>query len=81
MKENGRFLQEKPVPEIHFKTRSVHYDKRTYILGSDFVTLTVLEGRYVKTGVNAGLIVGERRCAFMSSGSHKGAELVLRKNK
>jgi hypothetical protein len=41
MKENGRIPKGKPVPKINFKTTSVHYDKRTYALDGDFVTLTV----------------------------------------
>jgi hypothetical protein len=58
--------KEKPVPPwINFKTRFVHYDKQTYTLGDDFVTLTALKGKCVKAGVKAQLFVGETSAPFM----------------
>ena len=77
MKGNGRIQEEKPVPKINFKKMSVHYDKRTYTLKGESVSLTVLEGKRVK----AGLILCDHQRAILASGTPKEAELVLRKNK
>jgi hypothetical protein len=47
----------------------------------DVITFTVLEGKCVRAGVKAHLIVRETVAPFMLPEPQKGAEVVLRKEK
>jgi putative transposase len=73
-KELGRIKKAGPVPAIHFDHASVHFDKRTYTLKGDTLTLYTLSGRIMVT-----LQPGEHQRRILDSGLPKEAELVCRK--
>jgi len=61
------------VPLIRFNRATVHYDKRTYTLKGDALSLNTLEGR-----IRVALIPGEHQQRILKSGQPKEAELVFR---
>lgn len=75
-KELGRIKKDEPVPEINFKRASVHFDKRTYTLKGETVSLYTLDGR-----IEIALRPGPYQRQFMASGKAKEAELVCRKGR
>lgn len=75
-KELGRIRKDEPVPEIHFDRASVHFDKRTYTLKGEEVSLNTLNGR-----ITAILRMGDHQRQILTSGTAKEAELVLRNGK
>lgn len=70
----GRIRKDRPVPEIRFDRASVHFDKRTYTIKDETVSLYTLDGRIVVP-----MRMGEHQRRLLSSGKPKEAELVLRK--
>lgn len=70
----GRIRKDRPVPEIRFDRASVHFDKRTYTIKDETVSLYTLDGRIVIP-----MRMGEHQRRLLSSGKPKEAELVLRK--
>jgi putative transposase len=70
----GRIRQNEPVPEIRFDRGSVHFDKRTYTLKDERLSLYTLAGRAI-----ASLCLGEHQRRLLASGQSKEAELVFRK--
>jgi putative transposase len=72
----GRIKSDAPVPVIRFDRASVHYDKRTYTLKREAVSLYTLAGR-----ITAAMRLGEHQRRILQSGEPKEAELVLRKGK
>ncbi|HEX4599340.1 MAG TPA: transposase [Burkholderiaceae bacterium] len=73
-KELGRIPQRDPVPEIRFNRASVHFDKRTYTLKGDHVSLYTLAGR-----ITVSMRAGNHQRRILDGGAPKEAELVLRK--
>jgi putative transposase len=73
-KELGRLGKDVPVPLLHFGRASVHFDKRTYTLRGDTVSLYTLAGR-----ITVALRPGEHQRRILASGLPKEAELVCRK--
>lgn len=69
----GRLSKDKPVPTISFGKASVHYDKRTYTLKGDTLSLNTLSGR-----VRVGYKLGEHQRKILISGEAKEAELIHR---
>ena len=61
------------VPLIRFNRATVHYDKRTYTLKGDALSLNTLEGR-----IRVALRPGEHQQRILKSGQPKEAELVFR---
>ena len=62
------------VPHIHFKPKSVHYDKKTYTLkDKNTVSLSTLGKR-----VDAKLIWGKHQKALFEKGTPKEAELIFK---
>jgi putative transposase len=59
------------VPLVRFDRASVHYDKRTYTLKADALSLNTLEGR-----IRVALSPGEHQQRILKSGRPKEAELV-----
>lgn len=75
--EQNRILPNKPVPQIQFKKRSIHFDKRTYTLNKDqTVALYTLQGR-----ITVPFRMGEHQEKWLSAGVPKEAELVTKKGK
>jgi len=75
-KELGRIRREAPVPEIRFDRASVHFDKRTYTLKGDGVSLYTLAGR-----IAVPMRPGEHQRRILGGGTPKEAELLFRKGK
>lgn len=75
-KELGRIDKDEPVPAIRFDRASVHFDKRTYTLKGDSVSLYTLDGR-----ITVSLRPGEHQRRILSCGQPKEAELVFRNGK
>jgi putative transposase len=73
-KELGRIRKDTPVPAIRFDHASVHFDKRTYSLKDEMVSLYTLGGR-----IRVSLRTGEHQRRILESGTPKEAELVCRK--
>lgn len=69
----GGISKEQPVPAIHFRGRSVHYDKRTYRLKGYKVSLYTLAGRTTVV-----LIPGRHQRRLVQCGKPKEADLVFR---
>ena len=61
------------VPLTRFNRATVHYDKRTYTLKGDALSLNTLEGR-----IRVALRPGEHQQRILKSGQPKEAELVFR---
>ena len=70
----GRIRKDREVPEIRFDRASVHFDKRTYTIKDETVSLYTLDGR-----ITVPMRLGEHQRRLLSSGKPKEAELVLRK--
>jgi putative transposase len=64
------------VPLVRFDRASVHYDKRTYTLKADALSLNTLDGR-----IWVALSPGEHQQRILESGRPKEAELVHRKGR
>jgi IS605 OrfB family transposase len=75
-KELGRIRKDESVPEIRFDRASVHFDKRTYTLKGDGVSLNTLSGR-----ITVSMRPGEHQRRILVAGTPKEAELVLRKGR
>jgi putative transposase len=72
----GRIKSDAPVPRVRFDRASVHYDKRTYSLKGDSVSLYTLAGR-----TTVPMRLGEHQRRILQSGKPKEAELIVRKGK
>ncbi|MDE2261219.1 MAG: transposase [Gammaproteobacteria bacterium] len=70
----GRICKDTPVPSIRFDRASVHFDKRTYSLKDEIISLYTLGGR-----VSVSLRKGEHQRRILESGTPKEAELLCRK--
>ncbi|WP_231363719.1 transposase [Verrucomicrobium sp. 3C] len=68
------FRKDTPVPAISFQRASVHFDKRTYALKKNAVSLYTLGGRVIVP-----MRLGEHQRRILSFGRPKEAELVFRK--
>jgi len=75
-KELGRIKKDEPVPVVHFDRASVHFDKRTYAIKGERLSLYTLSGRIVVP-----MVLGEHQRRIMASGKAKEAELVCRKGR
>jgi putative transposase len=74
-KARGRISKD-AVPLVRFDRASVHYDKRTYTLKEDALSLNTLDGR-----IWVQLNPHEHQQRILTSGRPKEAELVFRKNR
>lgn len=72
----GRIRKNEPIPEIRFDRASVHFDKRTYSLKGETVSLYTLDGR-----ITVPLRLGPHQRRILASGTPKEAELVFRKGR
>lgn len=69
----GRIKKDGPIPEIRFGRTSVHFDKRTYTLKGETVSLNTLDGR-----ITVAMRMGEHQRCMLAGGTPKEAELVFR---
>jgi len=74
LKANKGLPKGKPVPAIAFTPTSVNYDKRTYSIKSDIVSLFTLAGRE-----RIPFVGGKHQLNLLVSGLPKEARLILRK--
>ena len=72
----GYIKKDEPVPEIKFERASVHFDKRTYSVKGDSVSMYTLMGR-----IQIPMLPGDHQRRILASGQAKEAELVYRKGK
>jgi IS605 OrfB family transposase len=75
-KELGRIKKDEPVPVVHFERASVHFDKRTYSIRGERLSLYTISGR-----IAVPMVLGEHQRRIMASGKAKEAELVCRKGR
>jgi hypothetical protein len=75
-KELGRIKKDAPVPAIRFNRASVHFDKRTYSLKRERLSLYTLSGR-----IAVKMVMGAHQRRIIESGKAKEAELVCRKGR
>lgn len=75
-KKRGRIRKDKPVPAIRFKNASVHFDKRTYSIKGNILSLYTLDGR-----IKVPMRLGDHQIRILRSGEPKEAELVFRRGK
>ena len=66
--------KDKPVPALAFDSSSVNFDKRTYSIKDDTVSLFTLNGR-----IRVPFVCGKHQRNLLASGTPKEARLVLRK--
>lgn len=69
-----RIKKGKPVPEIKFKEKSIHFDKRTYSIKDNTLSLYTMQGR-----IKVKMIVGQFQADYLKTGFPKEAELILKK--
>lgn len=74
LKANKGISKDKPVPTIVFRPTSVSFDKRTYSLKGDTLSLFTLSGR-----VKVLFVAGKHQLDLLASGVPKEARLVVRK--
>jgi IS605 OrfB family transposase len=72
----GRIKKDAPVPAIRFDRASVHFDKRTYSLKRERLSLYTLSGR-----IAVKMVMGAHQRRIIASGKAKEAELVCRKGR
>jgi putative transposase len=75
-KELGRIKKDEPIPVVHFRRASVHFDRRTYSIKGEHLRLSTLSGR-----IDVSMALGEHQCRIIASGKAKEAELVCRKGR
>lgn len=76
LRENGGIEKDKPVPVIAFRRAAVHFDKRTYSLKGERLSLYTLTGR-----IRVDMRPGEHQRRILDSGLPKEAELIHRKGR
>jgi IS605 OrfB family transposase len=73
-KQRGRIKKDAPVPQIRFDRASVHFDKRTYALRGEHLSLYTLAGR-----ITVSLRPGAHQQRILACGQPKEAELLFRR--
>jgi len=74
LKANKGIPKDKPVPAIRFDASSISFDKRTYSIKGDTVSLFTLAGRE-----RIPFAAGKHQLNILASGLPKEAKLILRK--
>jgi putative transposase len=74
LKANKGIAKDKPVPTIAFRPTSVNFDKRTYSIKGDVLSLFTLKGR-----AKVPFVCGKHQRNLLSSGAPKEAKLIVRK--
>lgn len=74
LKANKGIIKDKPVPSIVFSATSVNFDKRTYSIKGDTLSLFTLAGR-----AKIQFVCGKHQRNLLASGAPKEAKLVVRK--
>lgn len=74
LKANKGIAKDKTVPVISFNASSVNFDKRTYSIKGDTVSLFTLSGRE-----RIGFVGGKHQLNLLASGAPKEAKLIPRK--
>lgn len=73
LKANQGIAKDKPVPVITFKPMSVNFDKRTYSINGDMLSLFTLAGR-----AKIPFVCGRHQRNLLASGFPKEAKLIVR---
>lgn len=69
----NKIRKDKPIPTINFTNGSVHFDKRTYTIKNDKITLYTLDKR-----ICVDMALGKHQTNLLKSGISKEAELIYR---
>jgi len=73
--KSRNIVKDEAMPQIQFhKNRSVHFDKRTYSIKGDRLSLYTLDGR-----ITVNMQVGAFQHSYFSQGIPKEAELIFKK--
>jgi IS605 OrfB family transposase len=74
LQSNKRIKKGEPIPLIQFSPKSVHFDKRTYSIKDDSLSLFTMGGR-----VKVPFIMGDHQRNLFNQGSATEAELICKK--
>jgi IS605 OrfB family transposase len=74
LKANKGIAKDKPVPAIGFRPTSVNFDKRTYSIKGDTLSLFTLDGR-----IKVPFVCGKHQRNLLAGGVPKEARLIVRK--
>ena len=74
LKANNGIVKDKPVPAITFKASSVNFDKRTYSISGDVLSMFTMSGR-----IKVQFVGGKHQRNLLTSGMAKEAKLIVRK--
>jgi IS605 OrfB family transposase len=74
LKANKGIAKDKPVPALRFRPTSVNFDKRTYSIKGDTLSLFTLDGR-----IKVPFVCGKHQRNLLASGTPKEARLIVRK--
>jgi len=72
----GWIRKDAPAPTLNFRRASVHFDKRTYTLKGEALSLYTLAGRIIVR-----VILGEHQQQLLAAGTPTEAELIHRKGR
>ena len=72
----GRIAYNRPVPLLNFDRGGVHFDRRTYTLKGEAVSLNALQGR-----IRVPMILADHQRQILQKGAPKEADLVIRKGR
>ena len=74
LKANNGIAKDKPVPTIKFDKSSVNFDKRTYSIKGDMLSLFTLDGR-----IKVHFSTGKHQRNMLGNSTPKEAKLIIRK--
>lgn len=74
LQSNKRIKKGEPIPLIQFSPKSVHFDKRTYSIKDDSLSLFTMGGR-----VKVPFVMGKHQQNLFDQGSATEAELICKK--
>ena len=74
LQSNKRIKKDEPVPIIQFSPKSVHFDKRTYSIKDETLSLFTMSGR-----VKVPFVMGNHQRNLFNQGSATEAELICKK--
>jgi hypothetical protein len=76
LSSNGELPEDEPLPAISFRRAPVHFDRRTFSMHGEGLSLYTLEGRIAVT-----LMPGGHQQRLLAWGTPKEAELISRRGK
>lgn len=74
LKASGGIVKDLPIPSITFHQTSISFDKRTYSVNGDVLSLFTLDGR-----IKAAFVCGKHQRNLLEKGTPKEAKVLIRK--